>query len=124
MTPILLSLILTSVAMSAVAQLVLKIGMSSEATRMALQSGGMHAVIGVASNPFIWLGLGIYGLGTILWLGVLSKIDVSQAYPFVGLGFLLTMVFGLAFLGEQVSIQRIAGTLLVMAGVYLVASSG
>ncbi len=91
---------------------------------MALQSGGMHAVIGVASNPFIWLGLGIYGLGTILWLGVLSKIDVSQAYPFVGLGFLLTMVFGLAFLGEQVSIQRIAGTLLVMAGVYLVASSG
>lgn len=124
MTHALLSLILTSVALSAVAQLVLKIGMSSDATRLALQSGGMNAVVSVASNPYIWLGLGVYGLGTVLWLGVLSKIDVSQAYPFVGLGFLLTMLFGLAFLGEQVSIQRIAGTLLVIAGVYLVAGSG
>jgi len=48
---------------------------------------------------------------------------VSRAYPFVGLGFLITMSFGYLFLGEPLGLQKILGTLLVTAGVYLVANA-
>lgn len=123
MSPTIIALILLSVSMSAVAQIVLKMGMSGTAMKSAMALGGIHAAKAIAMNPHVWLGLCIYGLGTILWLGVLSKIDVSQAYPFVGLGFLLTMAFGVFLLGEPLSIGRITGTLLVLCGVLLVARS-
>ena len=115
-----LSLILISVTISAVAQIALKHGMSSPAVQAGFSSGLERLVPLVASNPFVWLGLALYGAGTLLWLGVLAQIDVSQAYPFVGLGFLLTMVLGVMLLGESVSTLRLIGTLMVVTGVVLV----
>jgi hypothetical protein len=67
MTWFIFGLTLISVTISAVTQIVLKHGMPSQAIQAALSEGGMHS-----------------------GLGVLAKLDVSQAYPFVGLGFLLT----------------------------------
>lgn len=115
-----LGLILISVAMSAVAQIALKHGMSSPVVQASLNSGIERVAPLIATNPFIWTGLALYGAGALLWLGVLAQIDVSQAYPFVGLGFLLTMVLGIILLGESVSAMRLIGTLLVVAGVVLV----
>ena len=118
-----LGLILLSVTLSAVAQIVLKHGMTAAATRDAMAVGGVHAVTAIVTNLYVIGGLALYGLGMVFWLGVLSRVDVSQAYPFVGLGFLLTMAFGVLLLGEPFSIGRAAGTLLVLAGVLLVARS-
>ena len=54
---------------------------------------------------------------------VLAKVDVSLAYPFVGVGFIVTMVLGWLLLQEPVGLTRITGTLLVAIGAYLVAQS-
>lgn len=118
-----IGLILVSVTMSAVAQIALKHGMSSPDVQASLAAGLGSALPSVARSLFVWLGLGLYGLGAVLWLGVLARVDVSQAYPFVGLGFILTMVFGITLLGEHVSAARLLGTCLVVIGVLLVARS-
>lgn len=118
-----LGLILLSVTLSAVAQIVLKHGMTAPATRDAMAGGGLQAVTTIITNAYVIGGLALYGLGMVFWLGVLSRVDVSQAYPFVGLGFLLTMAFGVLLLGEPFSVGRAAGTLMVLAGVLLVARS-
>jgi drug/metabolite transporter (DMT)-like permease len=76
----------------------------------------------IATNLHIVLGLGMYVAGAGLWLLVLSRADISLAYPFVGLGFVLTMLLGWLFLGEQVGLTRVIGTFLVVAGVYLIAA--
>jgi multidrug transporter EmrE-like cation transporter len=76
-----------------------------------------------ALSPPIWGGLALYGLSVALWIRVLSKLDLSVAYPFVGLGFLMTMAFGAIFLAENVSLTRIMGTALVAVGCILVARS-
>ena len=57
------------------------------------------------------------------WLWVLSKVDLSVAYPFVGLSFLVTMAFGAFLLEESVTPSRIAGTLLIAVGCILVGRS-
>ncbi|HHZ88700.1 MAG TPA: small multi-drug resistant family protein [Chromatiaceae bacterium] len=118
-------LILVSVAISALAQISLKAGMSAEAIQLALDSDTdrLDTITTIASNPYVLGGLGLYGFGAILWLLVLARIDVSMAYPFVGLGFILTMVFASLFLNEQLTLVRIAGTMLVVSGVFLVAKS-
>ena len=116
-------LILVSVCLSATAQILLKLGMSGRLVQQTMNEGGLSAFMAVAGSARIWCGLLIYGLSVFLWLGVLSKIDVGQAYPFVSIGFVLTMLMGIFLLGEPFSVTRMTGTLLIMAGVVLVARS-
>jgi multidrug transporter EmrE-like cation transporter len=94
--------------------------MSSSAVQQSLTGGWLEIVVAVASNLYVWLGLIFYALGAVLWLGVLAKIDVSIAYPFVGLGFILTALFGVFLLGEAFSVIRFVGTCLVVLGIILV----
>ena len=115
----LLLLILASVSLSAVAQLALKIGASRAAERGAGGIGG--EIGGLLQSPMVYAGLGLYGLGAALWLFVLARAPLSLAYPFVGIGFILTMLAGALYLNEDVSPVRIAGTLLIAFGCVLVA---
>jgi drug/metabolite transporter (DMT)-like permease len=116
--------ILVSVTLSALAQITMKSGMSSAAIRGGLDDGSLFSLaLDVISNPFVMGGLGLYGISAVLWLGVLARFEVSRAYPFVGLGFVFTMVFAALFLGEKVTAARLVGTLLVIGGTALVARS-
>jgi drug/metabolite transporter (DMT)-like permease len=120
----LLTLICSSVMLSALAQLVLKTGMSGEQVQRVLAQGKqLDAVWIVASNIHVIAGLSLYAFGAILWLLVLAQTDVSFAYPFVGLGFILTVLLGWLVLHEPVGITRFTGTLLIAIGVYLVSRS-
>ena len=121
MQGIILALALVSISMSAVAQVLFKVGMSGAAVRAALADGAALGVIrAVALNPGIVGGLALYGLGTVLWLGVLSRAELSQAYPFVGLSFVLTAVFGAVLFHDTLSAGPIAGIAAIVVGVYLV----
>src|SRR5690606_29088520 len=118
------ALILTSVSLSALAQLVLKFGMSGARVQQVLAGDSLAASLAaVATDGRVLLGLFLYGVGAILWLWVLARTDLSFAYPFVGLGFVLTMLFGFVFLGEPVGLAGVAGTVLIVGGVVLVSQS-
>ncbi len=74
-------------------------------------------------SPLIWLGLSLYGLSVGLWIWILSKVELSVAYPFVCVGFLVTMAFGAFLLDENVTPIRIGETILVATGCFLVGKS-
>lgn len=119
-----LALILTSVSLSAMAQLFLKAGMSSPSATQALLRGQIAPVIvEISTNIWLLTGLVIYFVGALIWLLVLARVEVSQAYPFVGIGFILTMVFGRILMGDHVTAIRVIGTLMVAGGVALIARS-
>lgn len=121
MTTATLSLILFTVFLSACAQLALKMGMSSDKLQEAIGRGPTDAAVAAALSPGVWSGLVIYGVSVVLWLYVLSKVELSTAYPFVGISFIFTMLFGIFILGETVSLYKIAGTLLVVVGCLIIA---
>lgn len=112
-----------SIALSVLAQFSLRAGMSSASVQEAMvQPFAPRSVVAIFSNWYVLGGFLLYGLGAILWLGVLSKWEVSKAYPLVGLGFILTAIIGLA-LGEHVTPQRAGGVALICLGVILVSRS-
>jgi multidrug transporter EmrE-like cation transporter len=118
-----LALILVSVSLSAVAQVAFKFGVSARSAEGSLMSGLQPGgVLMLLSAPGVLLGLALYGVGTILWLNALARVQLSQAYPFVGLGFVLTAVFGYLLFGDSFSPYKLAGTLLVITGIVLVGS--
>lgn len=114
---------LACVLMSAAAQVLLKLGMTRPASaQLAPPAAGWLATYGQAlTSPLVWAGLLLYGLSAVLWLWVLSRLDVSLAYPMVSLGFVVTLAVGVLFLGEPFSWLRAAGCTLILAGVALLA---
>jgi multidrug transporter EmrE-like cation transporter len=122
-------LILVSVLLNSSSQLVLKLGMASAPVQNALSMrrdgliGPVSLFIGIGTNPAVLSGLALFGLSAVVWLFVLSKIDVSQAYPCIALGIVLTTVGGGLLLGEDISLARWLGMIVIVTGVGLVAVS-
>jgi len=125
MTRTVLLLILVNVAMTSLAQIVLKVGMSAPEVVRSL-SGTVRPghLVGVLFHPWVMAGLVLYFGAALVWLIVLSRIEVSLAYPFVGLGFVVTMLLGWSLLGETLSLPRLLGTLMIAGGVVVLARSG
>ena len=111
-----LALAVFCVLLSSAAQLALKRGI---APHPAPTWAGTYAH--ALTSPMVWLGLGLYGLSTLLWLWVLSRLDLSLAYPLVSLGFVVTMAAGVLWLGEPFSWLRVAACTLIVIGVSLLA---
>ena len=120
---IVLSLV-AAVGLSALAQVALKAGMSASAVQDQLRSGTtLDVILAILLNTGVIIGLALYASSVGLWLLVLAREEVSRVYPFVGLGFLVTMAFACLFLGESFTSQKAVGTLLVALGVYVVANA-
>ena len=121
MTTANLLLVLSSVLITALAQIALKLGTSSAQIRVAMEGSGLVDSYGLMlSSPLVIGGLLAYVLGALIWLKVLSMLDVSQAFPFTALGVVLTMGIGFVALGEPVHATRLAGAALIVAGAVLV----
>lgn len=117
-----LLLILSSVLLSAVAQILLKIGMSVPSVQHAISVDSFSQVVySIATSFYVLLGLGLYFASAAVWLFVLAKVDVSFAYPFVGLGFVVTMLLAFFINGEVLSTTKIVGTLCIALGVAIIA---
>lgn len=122
MNLVMFALILCSVSCSAVAQILLKTGMSRQMVVSAMSDGqAIKIALAIALNPWVVGGLGLYFVGAVVWLFVLARAEVSYAYPFVAVGFVLTLLLGRFVMGDAVTVARIVGTVLVGAGVVLIA---
>ena len=75
-------------------------------------------------TPWVIVGFVCYGLSSVLWLDVLSKLDFSLAFPMVGLTYVFTLLIGRFFFGETVGWERIVGVLLILTGVFFLIRSG
>ncbi|HEX6989485.1 MAG TPA: EamA family transporter [Bacillota bacterium] len=84
------------------------------------RNGGFD--LGLVAQPGVWGGLVAYGLATVLWLFVLSRLPLSLAYPLQATAYVLGALAGLWLFAEPVPPVRWAGIALILLGVGLVAS--
>ncbi|GLV22566.1 transporter [Sphingobium sp. TomMM35A] len=122
----LLGLVLASVLLSAAAQLILKIGMSSASVQGVLaqpHQSIIRAAIVIGTSPLIILGLGCFVLSAVVWLLVLARVDLSTAYPFIGLGLVITVASSYFILGEPISATKLVGVASIVFGVVLIGLS-
>ena len=75
------------------------------------------------SNGWIWIGLIIILLETFTWFIILSKIDLSLAFPIGSMSYIFVILVSAFLLHENVSPNRWIGTLIIIAGIFLVAMS-
>jgi uncharacterized membrane protein len=106
--------IVVSLVSFVVAQLILKRAMEMSATDGLRNSRFVsHALIGVA----------LMTVSFFLTLGLLQRFDLSYLYPFQGLSVIFITVTAAVVLKEKLSLQLVAGTVLISAGIVLVSIS-
>ena len=114
--------IVASVCCSALAHIFLKVGASglrSDGAGTALSFVGQ-----VVANPFIWLGVVLYVTAFGIGVLVLRQVDVSFAYPFISLGFILVLMVGWLVLGEPLTWPKVVGNALIIGGIMVLALGG
>jgi len=114
-------LILLSISIAVTGQLLLKIGID----RIGVNGiGSMKALIslfsGIIRSPMVLTGLFLYFISAAIWLVILSTVDLSFAYPFIGLSYVIILVFSRLILKEEVNPLRWAGALIVTVGVVII----
>ncbi|MGB9712053.1 MAG: EamA family transporter [Dissulfurimicrobium sp.] len=119
-----LPIILLGVFLNAFAQIALKQGMRTIGEFTFSMENLIPIGVKVASSPYVLLGLSCYVISLVVWLLVLSRVDVSFAYPFLSVGYIVAALSGMAFFGEAVGPMRWAGIITICLGVYLITRSG
>lgn len=84
-------------------------------------AGKMYFIGRLLINPWILSGVVATFLSGISWMLAMTKFDVSYAFPFVSLNFLLVLGASAYLLHEPLSTAKIAGTILIVTGVVIIA---
>ena len=94
-------------------QFLWKIGMSNGSTSF----DSLGAIVRVLISPYILSGLFLYGLATVLWLFILTKVPLSVAYPLQSVAYIIAVFGAFFFFQEEITLWKILGVILIMAGV-------
>lgn len=115
--------ILTGVCLNALAQLLLKAGTNAIGAIHLSWDNWFAIGLKVATQWPIIGGLTCYVISVVVWIIGLSRIDVTIAYPMLSLGYVVSAFGAWYFLGEAISIQRLAAIAIILVGVALLARS-
>jgi len=116
-----IALTLVSVLLNAAAQIALR---SAARTGFSVVGRSLtEMLLDIFSRPGILAGIAFYGLSLLTWVGVLSRAEVSLAYPFLALGFVIVAVAGHVLLGEALTERRMIAIGIIVGGVVLLATS-
>jgi len=105
--------------LASIGQVLLKYGVKSLG---GLEFGGGAAaeLFRIFTCPYIVLGLFCIALNLLVWMTIISKLELSFAYPFASLSYALILLIGWLVLYERVNALRIAGVAFITIGVILV----
>lgn len=116
-------LILLGVLLNALAQILLKAGMNQIGQFSFNFSNIVPIGLKVMNNLPIVGGLFAYVVSVGVWLLVLSRVQVSYAYPMLSIGYVVNAVAAYYLFGETLSVVRMSGIFVIIFGVYLVAKT-
>jgi drug/metabolite transporter (DMT)-like permease len=115
--------LLLATVLGVVGQLLLKQGML-QLGAVQLDATSIPATIWrMATSPYVFGGLLVYGTGTFFWLVFISRVPLSYSYPFISLGIVLGLLAAWGIFHESIPPLRWIGMLVVCLGVVLVARS-
>jgi uncharacterized membrane protein len=116
---VVIPLVLIVTVLGAIGQTMLKHAIN----RIPGVGGTTGAVLSLLSSWTFYAGGLLVVAGGVTWLYTLSRAEITYAMPFLGMGFITTMITSAIFLHEGIAPARIIGTVIIAIGMFLVARS-
>ena len=111
-------LLLLSVSASVTGQLFLKIGAGKLGRVDAVNA--LKQILGIITTPELLIGLACYGIGAVIYILLLTRVNLSVAGPSASLVYVFSVLIGYFIFKESIPLIRLAGLSLIVCGVILV----
>jgi len=70
-------------------------------------------------DPYIFSGLVGVFIGGLFWMAAMTKLQLSYAYPFIGLTFILVLLLSVVILKEPLTVYKVIGIVLIVLGIFI-----
>lgn len=114
-----LSILLASAA-NAMSQVMLKMAMTGQGPERRRRDGALRILL----SPYLWAGIGLFAVSLSLYLSSIRRLDITVAFPAMGLTLVFVLVLSRLLLREVVDGWKVAGMAAILFGALLVAAGG
>jgi len=108
-----------SIVANSLGQILMKYGADRLSIDKLFAWGTLREVV---FNPYVIAGIFTYVFGMFAWLFTLSKLELSVAYPFLALTYVVVFFAAAILFKETILISKILGVALIIIGIVLVSS--
>jgi uncharacterized membrane protein len=115
--------ILATIGFTVYGQLILKWRISKFGPLPVDAFEKLKFVISLLFDPAIFSGFAAAFLASLAWMAAMTKFDLSHAYPFMSLNFVVVLFLSGWLLSEPMTLQKVFGVALIVLGT-LVAARG
>ncbi|MEM9008998.1 MAG: EamA family transporter [Cyanobacteria bacterium P01_F01_bin.86] len=119
MNPQEFTLLSVAVLASGLGQFFLKLG-ATKLGKVTAENALSH-VLAIATNVELVAGLFCYGIGAILYIMLLTRVNLSVAAPAASMIYIFSVLIGRFAFNEPLPVPRLVGIGLIVCGVILVA---
>ncbi len=115
-----LTLLITASALTVVGEVLLKLGMNAVSARVGAFSLDLRVLWATFTDWRVLLGFALVFGGALFWLGVISRVNLSFAYPLLALNYVLILIPSRFILGETITPSKLLGAVIVVIGVIVI----
>jgi multidrug transporter EmrE-like cation transporter len=111
-----------TISLTVYGQVILK----HEVSRVTFPPDGLPMIwflVKFCLRPLVASGLLAAVVASLAWMAALSKFELSYAYPFTSLNFVLVVFISIVVFGEAIDAYKLAGLALILTGVYVLSLS-
>lgn len=80
----------------------------------------VEAILTALRDPMLYGALALYGVATLLWIWILSRVPLALAYPWVAVGMVIVPLLAWFLFDEPIGPTFWLGAALVVAGIILI----
>lgn len=116
--------IFLSIFLSSAAQLLIKWRMSHISFEKHTSFyDKFYTIFGMFLTPCILLSLMLTFIAGLSWMIAMTKFEISYAYPYTILAFVLILVFSVIIFHEPLTFHKIIGLIFISIGIYISSKS-
>jgi multidrug transporter EmrE-like cation transporter len=78
-------------------------------------------VVQLLLNPWVISGVAATFLAGVSWMMTMTKFQLSYAFPFVSLNYVLVLLAGVLLFGEALTTAKVVGLTAILVGIFIIA---
>jgi drug/metabolite transporter (DMT)-like permease len=118
------AMLLSASILTVIGEVLLKAGIVQVTDRVGTFSLAPAVLFSTFTEWRVILGFALIFGGALFWLGVISRVDLSFAYPLLALNYVVILIPARFFLNETITLNRIIGALIIFLGVVVITWGG
>lgn len=79
----------------------------------------LYFLLKLVFDPFLISGFASTLIAAVFWIAAMTKFDISYAYPFMSLAFVLVLILSAWFFKEPITISKMVGMIFIVTGIII-----